>query len=86
MCRFLHIRNPAYLDDLTITNANKGGKTIAYDVNGDILRYAVAHCSDNDNFCRKTGRTLAAGRLKSDRLSHIVELNGRDVYEILTSL
>ena len=77
MCKFLHIRPyapaPLYFD--AFIKANKGGVTVAYELSEGTLRYAIARCSNNDNFCRKTGRTLAAGRLKSDRLSTTVQVN-----------
>lgn len=74
MCKFLHIRPTENHYAADFRFCNKGGVTIAYEVDNGELRYAFARCSENDNFCRKTGRTLAAGRLKSDRLSHTLPL------------
>lgn len=45
------------------TICNMGGFTFAYVEDGDQCLVAVAQCSKNDNFCRKTGRDLAAVRL-----------------------
>lgn len=45
------------------TICNMGGFTFAYVEDGDQCLVAVAQCSENDNFCRKTGRDLAAVRL-----------------------
>lgn len=43
---------------------NRGGLTIAYRETGEnTIEYRVAYCSKNDNFCRKTGRTIAERRL-----------------------
>lgn len=85
MCKFLHIR-PQTDQEPNFPVSNKGGATVAYEVEENTLRYAIARCSKNDNFCRKTGRTLAAGRLKSDRLSFNVDLTrheGQSVEEVL---
>jgi len=78
MCKFLHIRrviSPYFHEAQVEVVSNKGGVTVAYELVDGTLRYAVARCSERDNFCRKTGRTLAAGRLKSDRLSTTVQPN-----------
>lgn len=82
MCKFLHIRPldvaQAMADRPAARPANKGGITIAYEVTDGVLRYAGAVCSERDNFCRKTGRTLAGGRLKSDRFSQTVLMQDGD--------
>ena len=42
----------------------KGGVTsaIIIDEDGEIISSGVAVCSDQDNFCRRTGRAIAVGR------------------------
>lgn len=77
--KFLHIRPTT--DNFQFHN--KGGTTVAYEVEENEMRFALAKCSKNDNFCRKTGRTLAAGRLKSDRLSVFVTLGQQSPEEII---
>lgn len=54
--RYFHIRNPLFLDQC------KGGVTVR--VTGDTERVGqvdvqFAECSSQDNFCKKTGRSLA---------------------------
>ena len=54
---FIHIR-PS-----NVQNNCKGGKTIAVLGDEDIpYVYGVAHCSDNDNYDKSKGRSLATGR------------------------
>lgn len=55
--RYIHLRN-RYDGYLMPT----GGMTIAYDVDGDRVFYAVAQCSVKDNFSRRIGRRVASGR------------------------
>lgn len=55
--RYLHIRKR--------TNGAikaKGGVTVAYEVNGNIVMYATAKCSKKDSYCKRTGRDIATGR------------------------
>jgi hypothetical protein len=61
---FLHLRH--HHTDGTIQG--QGGATIAYRTTGAGIQFAAAFCSPADNFCRARGRTVAAGRLNSDRL------------------
>lgn len=67
MNRFMHFRH---------TNNgqvnSRGGATVAYQVdkNNNVTKFAIARCSDKDNYCRKTGRNLANGRLHGAMLSH----------------
>ena len=51
--RFHHIRDL----DHTLTG------TIAYIIEGTVIRYAVVYCDPRDNFSRKIGRILATDRL-----------------------
>jgi hypothetical protein len=41
---------------------SRGGVTIAYDVDGDHVYYAVARCSPKDNYNKRIGRAIATGR------------------------
>lgn len=48
----------------------RGGYTVAFERsrdNSNILRFAIAKCSKRDVFNKKMGRTVAAGRLLSNR-------------------
>src|ERR1700731_667897 len=56
--RFIHIRQP---------NSQKGGKTFAYVATKDLVEFAMAECSSRDNYCRKTGRAIATGRLNAGK-------------------
>jgi hypothetical protein len=75
--RLIHMR---YWEDAEQTSArNRGGVTIAYHLldNGHAF-VAFSRCSDKDNFCKKTGRNIAIGRLQSGHCWHISV--GEDYY------
>ena len=58
---------------------DKGGTTVAwqYDDAHQKIIYALAHCSDKDNFCRKTGRAVSSGRLAAGK--HVEEVPYKDM-------
>lgn len=57
---------------------NRGGATFAYReevVNGvSQVLVATARCHQNDNFCRAIGRVKAAGRLNSQSLRQVFNM------------
>lgn len=61
--RFLHIRKENDIREMSI----KGGITVAYEVDDDTVEIATARCSDRDNYCRKTGRSIAEGRFRAGK-------------------
>lgn len=67
--RFLHVR--------AIQNGqvqSRGGETYAYRaIAPNRVEYAVARCSDKDNFVKRFGRTIAAGRLASPNYRQVWE-------------
>lgn len=74
--KFRHIRNYTLDADLSESISNMGGATICYkEVEPNKIRFAVALCSDKDNFEKKKGRIISAGRLKSDTQSQTVEMS-----------
>lgn len=59
---FMHIRNTDQYGQVS----NHGGITIAYrEVSPTIIEFAVAKCSDKDNFNKAYGRAKAQGRMNS---------------------
>lgn len=49
---------------------NMGGATVAYiEREGYVVKFAVANCSLEDNFSRKTGREISSDRLNRSFLS-----------------
>lgn len=63
----------------------KGGLTIAFQRNGDLeVTYNIAKCNDKDNFCRRIGRQVAAGRLKNK--GYIVDVQSTDKYAEIIKL
>jgi hypothetical protein len=66
---YLHLRT-VHVDG---TIQGRGGATIAYRTTGAGIEFAAAFCSPADNFCRAYGRTVAAGRLNSDRFRQFTE-------------
>lgn len=78
--RFIHLRNvyetlvphetPESSSRMLVVQSivsGQGGMTVAYQLSEDkqTLTYAVAKCHWRDQYCKKTGRIKAAGRLKS---------------------
>lgn len=55
--RFLHLRKRS-----NGTIRAKGGKTVAYEVAGNLVTLAFAKCSKKDSYCKKVGRDIATGR------------------------
>jgi hypothetical protein len=69
--RFLHLRETAAIvtkqgkhKDAPVT---KGGTTVAYKLDGDVVFYAFASCHPTDNYNFTSGRNKAAGRIHSAR-------------------
>lgn len=58
---FIHLR---YFNQYS-QPTNSGGVTIAYKDEGSKLRVAFSRCNWKDNFCRRIGRNIATGRLRS---------------------
>lgn len=52
--KFLHLRS----------ENNKGAVSIGYIIEGNKCTYTIAHCNPRDNFCRRIGRAICAGRLE----------------------
>ena len=61
--RFLH-----FADDLRDVPLD-GGITVAYQIVGDAILYAVSYCSPNDRFIKKYGCNRSAGLLRQLRAS-----------------
>lgn len=87
--RFLHIRN-RHGDDQNYEVTTKGGITVAYEVvnNGDEVHMATAKCSIRDNYCRKTGRTIAEGRFNAGKITVVAlaQANTSPIEHILLAL
>lgn len=56
---------------------SNGGATVAFKIgkDGRVEKYAMALCSDNDNYSRALGRNLAGGRLQHPAFTHRPEMN-----------
>jgi hypothetical protein len=81
--KFLHLRN---VDDREMgTSSLYGGKTIAYKLEGDLMKYVVALCGKKEHFNRKLGNKIAGGRLQCERKAcqkkyvHTVDLTSYDM-------
>ncbi|MCK9369257.1 hypothetical protein M0R04_04900 [Candidatus Dojkabacteria bacterium] len=69
--KFRHVR--VLREDGTVNNM--GGMTISYrEVDSNTIEFAAAVCSDKDNYCKKTGRTISAGRMKSPKYTNVVNM------------
>lgn len=78
--RYLHLRKR-----VNGTPKPKGGKTVAYDVNGNVVTLAWAKCSKRDSYCKRIGRDIATGRYirafgsgSPDPHSRVLVLNGSE--------
>lgn len=58
--------------EIESTISNLGGTTVAWveDEAGHVIKYAFAHCSENDNFDRSVGRGISAARLDIPEYIH----------------
>ncbi len=73
MIKFVHYR-PFDKDGKP---SNKGGATVAFVQDAqDPAVFAIAWCNPSDNFYRALGRTKAAGKLRSARLSESDYVDG----------
>jgi len=70
MVKFLHLRHP---DDQGKPQ-NRGGMTVAYEKFNGSIHYAVAFCSERENFSYTVGRTKAAGRLNSPKYRYEIRV------------
>ena len=87
MCKFIHFRNAIEeglgADVRGDGVATKGGRTVAFEEGENrVIKYAVAYCSPRDNYCRKTGRAIAAGRLKAGKTEEVTLSQGESVYDV----
>jgi len=64
MIHYKHIR---LYDDKGNLKAT-GGRTIAIEQDGINYKVGIAECSKRDQYCKKTGREIAASRINSSRL------------------
>lgn len=55
--KYLHLREKKHGNILP-----KGGMTVAYDVQDNIVKLAMAKCSKRDQYSRKRGRDISTGR------------------------
>lgn len=69
MVKFMHLRPPdgKKHSNGRIYPCSNGGMTVAYTEDQGVIHFAVAFCSEKDNFNYKIGRMKAAGRLDSDK-------------------
>lgn len=78
--RYLHLRKR-----VNGVPKTKGGKTVAYDVNGNIVTFTYSKCSKRDSYCKRVGRDIAAGRYirafksgLSDKHAHVLVMQGSE--------
>ena len=64
--RYLHIRNHNKEGQLL----PRGGITVAVKKEGNEFKSYIAHCSDKDVFCKRIGRSVAAGRLEKTQQTY----------------
>ena len=55
-----------------------GGTTVAYDLDGNTVKYSFCRCHERDHYNKEVGRAKSGGRLRSPRLVHSFSLEGND--------
>jgi hypothetical protein len=80
--KFIHLRR---IVDADLADVDMhGGATVAFKQNGREVIYAVARCTDRDNYCRRTGRIIAAGRLlKGQKITAVVLEPEESIYDVV---
>ena len=67
--------------------ASHGGYTIAYrETDKNCIEYNVAMCSTRDNFNKKLGREIAAGRLIDNKYNAVVNLTVEEFRHIMYTI
>lgn len=64
---YLHFRETYSVDKMSGTSETinvKGGATVAFVLETDTVKFAIAKCHMRDNFNRRIGRTIATNRLQ----------------------
>lgn len=69
--KFIHLRMFDYVITPTLEVAElinpMGGATVAYDITGDSVQYALVRCHSDERYIKKEGRNRSQGRLQSGR-------------------
>lgn len=86
MCKFIHVRNK--IGDTILPT---GGVTVAFDVKYEddgstTVLAAIARASLRDNFSRRLGRTIAAGRLAKGKCMEMKAATQVPIGEIVQGL
>lgn len=73
---FIHVRKHYWATGFDTASSpvpisSTGGATIGYIVDGNLIMFAVARCSEQDTYCRRIGRLICEGRLKKGKAKSI---------------
>ena len=84
--QFIH-RRPSTSPTGFTGPASRGGFTVAYrEVDGGTVEYCVAQCSTRDNFNKKLGREIAAGRLTNSNLQFVMQADLKEFRNYMYSM
>ena len=76
--KFRHVRQ--LREDGTVNNM--GGLTIAYrEIDMNTIEFCAAVCSTKENYSKKTGRTIAGGRMKSEKYINKVNMTFSEFHQ-----
>lgn len=85
--RFIHIRNKrlnVINEKETFEVDTKGGFTLAWKMDGDILKVGISRCGEGDNYNKQIGRAISANRL-GDYEFNLKEVPKEDFKETLAA-
>ena len=64
--RFIHLRKYSDTQDRWGDVLPKGGLTIGYTIDDEVVKYSVARCNDKDHFNKRVGRMICEGRMEKN--------------------
>lgn len=65
-------------EDIRYVHVDIGGGKLTLAIDMEKYRFGAAWCSPHDQFCRKKGRMIARGRLKTDKTTHVIDFHVRE--------
>lgn len=83
---FFHIKNEAELEQGRWINTYKAGTVFIREEHPGEWRASVARCSVNDNFCKRTGRSVSRRKYFQDKIVDVDVKDDKPTYDLAESL